>query len=411
LTKSLIPIQCSAVKVQPPANRDRYLVKSIVHATQLLTAFRGPGDSLSLKEIAIRTGLPKTMAFRLLYTLEKCGMVDKMGENLYQSRVRPWKERLYRLGYAAQGTDYTFSREVSEGLQRAADAEGIELICYDNRYSPKIAQRNAELMVRERVDLAIEFQTDETIAPIVAAMYREANIPMIAIDIPHPGATYYGANNYEAGLLGGKYLGRWVKERWNNEIDEIILLELRRAGNLPRMRLTGLLVGLHMALPASKACRVTYLDGDGDLGPSFEAVRRYLRTSRAKKYAVGAINDASALGALRAFQEAGRDESCIVMGQNASPEGRLELRQPNTRLVGSVAYFPERYGEHLIRLSLDILNQKQVPPALFVEHRMVTPSNVDHYYPNDSLQNLSPGSTTLKPQDIPTRLSHARRSN
>jgi IclR helix-turn-helix domain len=29
-----------------------------------------------------------------------------------------------------------------------------------------------------------------------------AGIPMIAIDIPHPGATYYGAHNYEAGLIG-----------------------------------------------------------------------------------------------------------------------------------------------------------------------------------------------------------------
>jgi hypothetical protein len=83
------------------------------------------GEALPLKEIVLRSGLPKTMSFRLLY--------------------------------------------------------------------------NAELLVREKVDLAIEFQTDETIAPIVAAKYREAGIPMIAIDIPHPGATYYGANNYEAG--------------------------------------------------------------------------------------------------------------------------------------------------------------------------------------------------------------------
>ena len=96
----------------------------------------------------------------------------------------PGRQRLYRLGYAAQGTDYQFSKEVSEGLQRAAVAEGIELICVDNRYSAKIAQRSADLLVREKVDLAIEFQTDEEVAPIVAAKYREANIPMIAIDIP-----------------------------------------------------------------------------------------------------------------------------------------------------------------------------------------------------------------------------------
>src|SRR5215813_2433555 len=143
--------------------RDRYLVKSIVHSSQLLTAFRSSGEALPLKEIAARSGLPKTMAFRLLYTLEKCGMVDKVGENFYQSRVRLWKQRLYRLGYAAQGTDYQFSQEVSESLQRAAAAEGIELIYIDNRYNTKTAQRNADLLVREKVDLAIEFQTNEEV--------------------------------------------------------------------------------------------------------------------------------------------------------------------------------------------------------------------------------------------------------
>src|SRR5262249_111148 len=145
--------------------RDRYLVKPIVLSAQLLSAFHSRGEALALKEVCARCSLPKTMAFRLLYTLEKCGMIDKVGQNLYQSRVRLWRQRLYRLGYAAQGTDYQFSREVSESLQRAAAAEGIELICVDNRYSAKTAQRNADLLVREKVDLAIEFQTNEEVAP------------------------------------------------------------------------------------------------------------------------------------------------------------------------------------------------------------------------------------------------------
>ncbi|MBZ5665475.1 MAG: substrate-binding domain-containing protein [Acidobacteriia bacterium] len=378
-------------------SRDRYSVKSVVHASQLLTAFRSHGEALSLKEVSARCGLPKTMVFRLLYTLEKCGMIDKLGHNLYQSRIRPWKQRSYRLGYAAQGTDYQFSKEVSESLQRAAVAEGIELICVDNRYSAKTAQRNADAMVREKVDLAIEFQTDEEVAPIIAAKYREANIPMIAIDIPHPGATYYGANNYEAGLIGGRYMGKWVKEHWQSEVDEIVLLELKRAGNLPKMRLSGLLVGINMVLPSAANSRVTYLEGDGELGPSFEAVRRHLRSSRSRHVLVGGINDPSALGALRAFQEAGRADGCAVIGQNASREGRAELRELKTRFVGSVAYFPEKYGENLIRVSLDLLNQRPVPPAVFVEHKLVTPVTVDHYYPNDRLEQMArSGSATLR---------------
>ena len=163
--------------------RDPYLVKAVVHASQLLSAFRSSGEALPLREIAARSGLPKSMTFRLLYTLERCGMLEKVGENLYRSHLRPFKQRPFRLGYAAQGTDYQFSKEVSTGLQRAAAAQGIELICVDNRYNAKIAQRNADVLVREKVDLVIEFQTDEHVAPIVAAKYRDAGIPLIAIEV------------------------------------------------------------------------------------------------------------------------------------------------------------------------------------------------------------------------------------
>jgi ribose transport system substrate-binding protein len=373
------------------AGRDPYLVKSVVHSSQLLAAFSVSGEALALREIVKRSGLPKSMAFRLLYTLEKCGMVDKVSPNLYRSCMRPLKQRLYRLGYCAQGTEYGFSREVSASIQRAAEAEGIELIRLDNQYNPKVAQRNADLLVREKVDLVIEFQTDENVAPVVAEKYRAANIPLIAIEIPHPGATYYGANNYEAGLIGGRYLGRWVKRRWESQADEIVLMELPRAGSLPRMRLTGLLTGLKEVLPNLSECPVITIDGDGCFEKSLEGVRRRLRFKSARRTIIGAINDTSALGALRAFQEAGRTDQCVILSHNASPEGRAELREPNTRLVGSVAYFPERYGEDLIRVSLDILNRRPVPPAVFVKHRIVTPENVDHYYPNDGLIRTAQG--------------------
>lgn len=367
------------------SSRDPYLVKSVVHSSQLLSAFGSSGEALPLRTIAERSGLSKSMAFRLLYTLERCSMVEKVGENLYRSCVRPIRQKLFRLGYAAQGTDYQFSKEVSLSLERAAADSGIELISLDNRYNAKIAQRNADVLVREKVDLVIEYQTDENIAPIVAAKYREANIPLIAIEIPHPGATYYGANNYEAGLIAGRYLGRWAKQRWQAEVDEIILIELARAGSLPRMRLTGTLAGLKEVLPSLANCPVTHLDGDGQLGESFEMVRKHLRASRSQRFLVGAINDPSALGALRAFQEAGRTECCAVVGQNASPEGRAELRERGARLIGSVGYFPEKYGDDVVQLALDILNRRPVPPAVFVKHQLVTPETVNHFYPNDTL--------------------------
>jgi hypothetical protein len=51
--------------------RDRYIVKSLVHSSKVLGAFHSPAEALALKEISARCSLPKTMVFRLLFTMEK----------------------------------------------------------------------------------------------------------------------------------------------------------------------------------------------------------------------------------------------------------------------------------------------------------------------------------------------------
>jgi ribose transport system substrate-binding protein len=217
----------------------------------------------------------------------------------------------------------------------------------------------------------------------------DAGIPMIAIDIPHPGATYFGANNHEAGFLGGRHLGRWARRNWASEVDEVLLIGLMRAGAIPQNRIRGMIAGLKEALRIPEDRLVREIDGDGQFNVALEMVRKHLRRCTSKRILVGAANDPSALGALRAFEEAGRAAECAIVGQNCEPEARDELRRQGTRLIGSVAYFPEKYGSGLIRLALDILAHKPVPPAVFVKHQLVTPEDVDDIYPNDNLMGLS----------------------
>lgn len=370
------------------APRSNYVVKSLVHASQVLTAFQSKGEVLRLRDVVARTGFNKAMCFRLLYTLRMCGFLEKVGENQYRLISDPRPIRKYRIGFAAQGQESSFSREVGAGLVLAAESANVELVVLDNRYDPRIALRNADQLIREGVDLAIEFQTDESAAPAIAAKFLEAGIPMIAIDIPHPGASYFGANNYEAGLVGGRHLGRWANKFWRGLVDEILLLEIRRAGSVPQTRILGMLVGITEVLRPNYHGRVINLDGDGQFGPALECVRKHLRTSKAKRVLIGAANDPSGLGALRAFQEAGRTSDCAIVSHNAEPEGRVELRDPESRLIGSVAYFPEKYGPHIIRLALDILERKPASPAVFIKHQLITSENVDHLYPNDRLMAL-----------------------
>jgi ribose transport system substrate-binding protein len=359
----------------------QYIVESVSRACDILEAFRADGEALRLSEVAERTGLSRPTAFRILFTLERRGLVEQTDKCRYRLRIRPLKRRRYRLGYGGQSTEFSFSRAVSEGVQRVAFEEDVDLVFLDNRYSAKAALRNADLFVRERVDLVIEFQTDEHTAFAISSKLHDAGIPMIAVDIPHPGATYYGANNYRAGLMAGRYLAKWAMQNWGGKIDEVLLLELPAAGALPRSRLLGTVAGLREYISDLADTQTVFLNGNGQFERSLEVTRKHIRNSRSRRVLISAVNDPSAIGALRAFEEAGRGMECAAIGQNASLEARTEMQSGQSRLIGSIAYFPERYGEALVPLALEIVQRKPTPPAVFVRHQLVSPENLTRIYP------------------------------
>jgi ribose transport system substrate-binding protein len=362
--------------------RDRSLANAVVRACDVLKAFRHESETLGLVDLVERTKLSKTTIFRLLQSLVRGGLVERVGKGVYSSRVRPLDDRTFRLGFAAQ-TDSEFCREVTVGLERAAARQNVHLIKVNNRYSAREALRNADLLIRENVSLVFEYQTYEKVAPIISSRFVSANIPVIAIEIPHPGATYFGANNYQAGLIGGRALGRWANQNWGGRVEQVLLLELPIAGALPQLRLTGTVEALRKEIPGLGNTPIIHLDGKGDFEQNLTVIRRFLRRGRSKRTLIAGVNDMCVLAALRGFEEAGCGHLCAGIGQNAIREARDELRRPGTRLIGSVAYFPERYGDHLVPLALSILHNKPVPAAVFVEHQLVTPKNVRLLYPLD----------------------------
>ncbi len=370
------------------AARDRGHAQSVLRACDVLRCFRSEGEVLVLSDVIDRTGLSKTTAFRLLRSLVEGGLIERAGKGEYRTRFRPLVSRSFRLGFAAQ-TDSEFCRDVTNSLERAAAArESVQLITVNNRYSAREALRNAELLIRERVELVLEYQTYERVAPVIASKFLGANIPVIAIEIPHPGAVYFGANNYEAGLIGGRALGRWAREHWADGAEQVLLLGLPIAGPLPELRLTGFMDGLRSELPSTARVPVVDLDGKGDFDQILGVVRRFLQRSKPKRTLIGPVNDMCAMAAIRAFEECGAGHLCAAIGQNGTREARKELRRPGTRLVGSVAYFPERYGDELIPLALAILQNKPVASAVFVKHRLITPRNVDLIYPLDACEGV-----------------------
>ena len=355
--------------------------ESVARACYILSALEGRGQPARLRDIVDQTHISKATAFRILATLQRHGYVIKTPPNGYLPAVARIKQQRIRIGYAAQSEEFAFSRAVTESIVASAGKAGIDLFVLNNQYSRVIALQNAEAFIKEGVNLIMEFQTDSSIAPLLSAKFWEKRVPLIAIEIPHPNATYFGMNNPQAGLCAGRYLGHWAEANWKRRVGEVILLGLPMAGYLPGSRLTGALLGMQEILPFLEDSQVRVLSGNGRFQTSYDVLRQYLKKSLHERILVCGINDPSALGALQAFRDAGRENHCAIVGHNGSSDAISEMRHSATRLIGSVGCFPEKYGEQLIALALQLIDHKAVSPAVLVKHHLITPQNLRDYYP------------------------------
>lgn len=364
--------------------QNNYTVDSVARACELLTAFRSTSELVTLGELATRARVNKVTAFRILTTLADKKLVEKVGTEGYRARFRPIREKRLTIGYAAQSEVVPFVATVTESLELAAREMDVDLVVLNNRASRKMAIRNAELLVERKVDVAIEFQRLSEIATQVADIFRTAGIPLIAVDNPHPDAIYFGADNYRAGRMGGMHLGRWANRVWEGSVDEIILVQ-SSLNPVLEARTLGMYDGIAATLPRAASLPVYRFDTKGSHEKTIEVLRRHLGRSRSQRILVSTVNDTCALAAVSTFLEFGRASHAAIAGQDAVIESRQEMRRPNSRLIGSVAFFPETYGARLIRLAMDLAEGRHSSQMVFTQHVLVTPENVDKVYPNDVL--------------------------
>ncbi|MBI1354817.1 MAG: substrate-binding domain-containing protein [Acidobacteria bacterium] len=360
----------------------RYHVEAVVRACKILSAFRSEDDRPRLQELAERANLNRSTALRLLRTLESCGFVARTSAQRYRCLVHQPRKADCRIGYAVDSLGKSFRQEVSDGLEQAAAEHGVELIAFDDRGDKRSAVRVAEAVIRAKVDLVIDFQTGYEVGPVVAAKYLEAGIPCIAVDTPHPGATFFGVNNYVAGRDGGRWLAGWVRENWQGNLDAIVLVAAGQGGVISS-RVRGAVAGLQEKLKSAASPRILELPTNALFEPSFRAVRALMNKIRRGRILILEPADPGVMGAVMALEEAGSSVEAAVFGFGGNLETRLAIREPRSRLIGCVGFCPETYGRQLIPAALRLLEGKTVPPALFIEHQIITRDNVDLLYPND----------------------------
>jgi ribose transport system substrate-binding protein len=343
--------------------------------------------ALALFELAEIAHLSRPTVFRLIATLQANGMVVRDSSRKYRLTGGVSPGRRHKIGYLAETGETSFYRAVTRGLIESAERAGLDLVVLNSRDRLDIALANAEKLLAENVDIVMMFQAYPQVAAVISTRAGNRKMPLIAIEMPYANAVYFGVDNCHAGLTAGRYLAHWAEQHWQGQVDEILLIGSPLTGALPEARLTGSLLGINEVLPNSARAKISTLNGDWRFDRSLEAVKRYLKKSKATRILVSAIFDQSALGALQAFTDADRLQDCAIVGQNGSIEARLEMRKPNSRLIGSVAYFPERYGEQLIALASDMLTKRApIQNAVFIKHQLITHDNLKQHYRREMMK-------------------------
>jgi len=358
----------------------RYRVGTLEKAFSILHLIERSRSPLKIHEIAEATGIERGTVFRVLCTLERHQYVERLPDKKYRATS---PRRLTRLGYAGPLSGTPFRRDVTAGIQRAASELGLELLMLDNTEDdPEANLENARTLINAKVDLAMEFQPIDSIAHVVGGLFASAAIPLIAVETQIPGAVFFGGNNYGAGGMAGEALAKFSLEEWNGEFDYLLLIESPSRGPACQARLVGALDGVQRILGAFPKSRVIHLDGHANKDASTVAVARALRSLPSNaRLLISAFNDPTAVGALQALREAGRGKYAAIVGQNATAESREEISRGDGPLIASVAYFPEHYGNRLMRLALAILNHESPPPAVYTEHVVLDCHNIHVYYP------------------------------
>lgn len=346
-----------------------YLIPILSKALDVIELLEQSHASLSLEDVYQKTRISKTSVYRILKTLVHRGYVAQTQNGQYRLVSRP---RRLRFGFAVQSAEMPFPIAVSQSVTAAAAAAGVELLVLDNRYDPDVAVRNAEEFVARRVDLVLEFQVEEVVAPRIAHIFKKAEIPLIAIDVPHPNATYFGVDNFEAGYEVGTILAQHAQLKWKGKVERVVGIGFSEAGSFVQSRITGAFDGIRDRLHELPPDCLMQIDGRGLREYSLKAMRDVLRGHKPGEHIlVAASNDTSALGALDAVRECGCESDVAIVGQDCIPEVMEEIRK-GSAIIGSISHEVETYGPRLVQLGIALLRGNIVPPYNYVRHRAVT---------------------------------------
>src|SRR6516165_7741220 len=289
-------------------------------------------------------------------------------------------------GVTLEGLGFTGS-DVRRSFEMAARTRPVDMLYFDNAGDPARAVANAEAAIAAKVDLLIEYNADAEANAEIARRLADADVPALALVDPLPGAPLYGPDNRAAGQIAGRALTAFARETWpGGQVLGVLIGDLAAPGPAIGDRVQGITEGINETLPSLKLAR---LDTGGQSVRADALLTKFLLTQPGQRLLIAALDDLAAVYAARAVEMNRRQSDCVIVSQGLDLNihgGTSEKKEldPNNRgsvVLGSVAYYMDRYGYDVLPLALKLLAGETLPPRTATQHVLITAANVFREYP------------------------------
>jgi len=287
----------------------------------------------------------------------------------------------FKIGYSVYDMQQPYWQEYARGVREAAEAAGAEFVLSDQKSSQEIQVSGSLDLINQGISALIVSPVQPSALPAVVDAAHDANIPIIIGDVGAEGEydAFVLSDNYQGGVLAAQYMVEMLMDAPAPREVLLILLhpgsvvgEVRAAGFRDEMaRHEGFVI-------------VAELNGNDTVEGGFQVTRDTL-AANPNLVGIYAANDPSAIGALQALKQAGKDgvNDVLLVGFNGDAPA-LELIRAG-EMAATIRQDPYGQGRAAVEAALRLLDGEAIvydDPAtrsIYFPVEVVTAANVSQY--------------------------------
>ena len=305
----------------------------------------------------------------------------------YEAVIRP-AEQTWKIGYGDGLSGIPFTDSVTDNINAVAAEMGVEIVYCDNAYDQERTVECSNLLVTQEVDGVIFANWIAGTEELISGIFHDAGIPCVSYDGPHPGCVAFGPDNYEAGVAAGRFLAQYAMDQGWDPAETELLLVWTPDVPVHKARADGATDGVRESfnIPDENIHDIP-TEGLTDTLPNVTTWS--IANPDAKHVLCFGHSDQPGVDCGLALEQNGFLGNAAAAGTGASTEALVELRErtdDESVFKATISYFPERYGQHLVPIIVDLVEGRtDLPERIIPSVEPITRGNVEELYPGGEL--------------------------